>query len=1167
MPKLIHSLRVVSLAAILVAGCSSDDKPARRNGAVQWTVTATAGQGGSVGPASLGVTDGETAEFTVTPDEGYRVDFVEGCDGTLDGNVYTTAPVHENCEVEARFTKQTFTLGGTVSGLQGIGLLLRNQDGVERTADGDGKFQFPTPVAYGETWEVAVAAQPVYPNQTCTVEETSGTVSADVDVRVDCVTNQYPIEVVVTGLLGDGLLLLNNGSDDLAIDGNGTHIFASALPDLHTYAVDVVAQPSSPLQTCTLDWPTGLLDGKAATLHLHCVTEEFPVAVTVSGLTSGTVVLRNLGSDELQVDANGTYEFPMEIEDGSAYAVTVASQPGIPGRSCRVHGGEDVLQGRPAWAWIACTNYALEFDGSSGHVTFPTQTFSTQVSMPANGQPYTVEAWIRPDTMGLLGIAAWGNYGTANEAIAFRLTSTGLSTSWWGATLASPEVNLTDGWHHVATSWDGIERRLFLDGVEVASDTPAAPHAVPDGRDFRIGLGYDNQYFDGALDDVRVWSTALTAGTLDAWRHTEVLDDHPNRDDLAAAWAFRQGMGTAITDTTRMSPALQGQFSGAVSWVTVDPGVTLSPSAFRLANGGSTATVTATTWGEYRAPVPVDSWVSDRETVVSVAATGLHEAEVTTGIVGLGRVYATVEGGASARALVYSRTSGSRVILVDPDQSADPETGLSWSEAFASLADAMQVSTPGDEIWVAEGTYTPSDGTDRFASFALKSGVKVYGGFQGTETNRSQRDPDTHLTTLSGILADGQSRSYHVVTAAGADSTAVLDGFTITGGKADGAANEGRGGGLLLTDSEARLLSLEIVDNTAAYGGGMYASGAVYLSGTTFTTNYAGAHGGGLYLTTASGQSEAARLTDVEFNENTSGGPGGGMSNMDGSDAELTRVTFFANAATGSGGGLYNLGIGSNPLLWVVTFSNNSSGADGGGMVTGSNTEPQLDVVTFTGNSASMRGGGMLAAGAPLIVNTVFDGNTSDSDGGGINIYFGDVTMLNVLVVNNQADVGGGMRVYRSDPTFTNVTVARNTARYDGGIGLNLNPVDHIFVFQNSILWGNTATWDSERDNIGGNGWDSEGNELYFIDSIMEAGCKVGGNIWTYYSEIVNCTRVSNGDPLFVDPNGGNFRLQAGSAALNNGDNALLASWLPVDLDGNPRIVYTTVDLGPYERQ
>jgi hypothetical protein len=125
--------------------------------------------------------------------------------------------------------------------------------------------------------------------------------------------------------------------------------------------------------------------------------------------------------------------------------------------------------------------------------------------------------------------------------------------------------------------------------------------------------------------------------------------------------------------------------------------------------------------------------------------------------------------------------------------------GLSWANAFTSLQSALADAQAGDQIWVAQGTYKPTNSTDRTISFALDNGVAVYGGFAGTETQLSQRDWVHNLTTLSGAIGTPGNGSYHVVTDTGTAGPTVLDGFTITGGNAESsntAFPQNSGGGM-----------------------------------------------------------------------------------------------------------------------------------------------------------------------------------------------------------------------------------------------------------------------------------------------------------------------------------------------------------------------------------
>ena len=114
------------------------------------------------------------------------------------------------------------------------------------------------------------------------------------------------------------------------------------------------------------------------------------------------------------------------------------------------------------------------------------------------------------------------------------------------------------------------------------------------------------------------------------------------------------------------------------------------------------------------------------------------------------------------------------VIYVDAGATGG-NTGASWSDAYADLQDALAAATSGDEIWVAAGTYKPTSDTDQTISFVMPTGVAIYGGFAGAETERNQRDWQTNESILSGdIGVEGRiyDNSTHVVV--GSDS-ATLD--------------------------------------------------------------------------------------------------------------------------------------------------------------------------------------------------------------------------------------------------------------------------------------------------------------------------------------------------------------------------------------------------------
>ncbi len=439
-----------------------------------------------------------------------------------------------------------------------------------------------------------------------------------------------------------------------------------------------------------------------------------------------------------------------------------------------------------------------------------------------------------------------------------------------------------------------------------------------------------------------------------------------------------------------------------------------------------------------------------------------------------------------------------------------------WDNA-CTLQTALGAATAGEEIWVAAGTHKPTDGIDRTATFQLKIGVGVYGGFAGTETSREERDWTVHETILGGDIGeigDDSDNSYHVVTGSGTDGTSVLNGFTITGGYADGSYPDSRGGGMFNVGGSPTLINVTFSGNSAGAGSGMW--NFSYSSPT---------------------------LTNVIFSGNSSlWGPGGGMWNWSYSSPTLTNVTFSGNWAT-DGGGMYN-----------------------------TDSSPTLTNVTFSGNSADNGGGMFNYASSPTLTNVTFRGNSGGGGGGGMrNSLNSSATLTNVIFSGNVARFGGGMYNYwDSSPTLTNVTFSGNSASEKGGGMFNI--WNSSPTLTNSILWGNTALVGAEIYNYNDSSTPTikyslvEGSGGSGPEWDTSLGTDAGGNI--------------DADPQFVDAANGDLHLQPTSPAIDVGDNGALPADtldldgdgdtvepLPLDLDGNPRIVNGIVDMGAYEVQ
>ncbi len=457
------------------------------------------------------------------------------------------------------------------------------------------------------------------------------------------------------------------------------------------------------------------------------------------------------------------------------------------------------------------------------------------------------------------------------------------------------------------------------------------------------------------------------------------------------------------------------------------------------------------------------------------------------------------------------------IYYVDREASGD-DTGLSWEHAFTELEDALEIAVYSDEVWVAEGVYKPTAGVTRTASFTLVEGVGIYGGFTGTESEREERDPEVHITVLSGDLDDNDTtdangvitstdnitgdNAYHVITGSGVTGTAVLDGFTITGGKADGSLEDRRGGGM---------------DN---------AGGSPTLGNLIFSGNRAG--------------------------------DGGGIYNEAGSDPTLTDVTFSNNRASAQGGGMDNFS--SSPMLTDVTFNNNYAGLGGGGMYNENHSNPVLIDADFSDNQANGFGGGIYNYNSSLtLTNAVLSGNGAGfiGTGGGMCNRSSVLTLTNVIFRSNRAtsgtpggsSFGGGMYSEGTDLTLTNITFNDNQA--DIGAG-TYNDTANV-TLTNCILWDNDG-----------------------VEETAQISATQDSTVTVSYSLIQNAsiytgTGVIADDPLFVDAPD-DLHLRGDSPAIDAGDDSAVS--VAFDLDGGPRRVDMPtventgngcVDMGAYE--
>ena len=514
--------------------------------------------------------------------------------------------------------------------------------------------------------------------------------------------------------------------------------------------------------------------------------------------------------------------------------------------------------------------------------------------------------------------------------------------------------------------------------------------------------------------------------------------------------------------------------------------------------------------------------------------------------------------------------------------------GSSWADAYNYLQDALAAATESDEIQVAEGTYKPDQGVgitlgERMATFQLKSGVVIRGGYAGfSETDPNARDIDAYKTILSGDLNsdDGTNfenygdNSYHVMNGSGTDAATVFDGFIVTGGNAGEPYPKypnDRGGGMFNYNGHATLANCIFSYNIAGYGGGgiWNYKGKLSLSNCRFYNNVSENRGGAIH-----NYEGTPNLVTCIFYRN-SAYRGGGVHN-DYSSPIFTECTFNENSTSERGGGIYSYN--SHPIFTNCIFTFNS-GTRGGGMVNDGG-DSTLRKCTFSKNSATNYGGAMFhIRSEATLINCMFHRNSADDGGAMYNTKTSSHILIKCRFIENSSSNGGAIyNTYYSRPTLISCIISGNSAQDKGGAIFNMG-------LSNSTLINCTIV-ENRADNSVGGMLNDEGYKPSVTNSIFwgnidssgtgESAQIFGGTPAINYSCVQGWTSVLGGtgnigdDPLFLepdneDPNNRDFHLVPHSLCIDTGDPNYEAEPNETDLDRNPRVINNRIDMGAYE--
>ena len=381
------------------------------------------------------------------------------------------------------------------------------------------------------------------------------------------------------------------------------------------------------------------------------------------------------------------------------------------------------------------------------------------------------------------------------------------------------------------------------------------------------------------------------------------------------------------------------------------------------------------------------------------------------------------------------------IIYVDGFGFSFEQDGASWTTAFRSLQRALEMArfcSGVKEIWVTSGFYFPDDAPwitpgDRTASFSMIKGVSIYGGFQGWEQYLSDRDLTNIFfpSALCGGFGEGEGEgegpigpplnSYHVIfnEGNGIDHTAVLDGFVIHSGQADGLGDHEKGGGMFNRNASPTVRNCFFDNNMASFGGG-----AVYnfkaspiFDSCSFSLNVANIGGAVFNSTDAS-----TTINYCSFVENNALEMGGAIFNNTALLNNIQNSFFEGNTSDNRGGAIHN--VTSSPEIINCAFLENTA----------------LEGAAISNQSDS----------EPTITNCSFYGNVPTPSGGAIRDYTGSYTTLtNSILWGNTFDTGTAEIITSSqvNPVVTYSIVQQPTGVWPGTGNLNEDPLYGLCQF------------------------------------------------------------------------------------------------------------------------
>ncbi|HOW67211.1 MAG TPA: right-handed parallel beta-helix repeat-containing protein [Candidatus Paceibacterota bacterium] len=421
----------------------------------------------------------------------------------------------------------------------------------------------------------------------------------------------------------------------------------------------------------------------------------------------------------------------------------------------------------------------------------------------------------------------------------------------------------------------------------------------------------------------------------------------------------------------------------------------------------------------------------------------------------------------------------------------DNQTGSAWATAKRTVAAGLAVAVDNDELWVARGTYPER--------ISIPPGVAVYGGFNGSEQARDQRDWILNPTILDG----GKGGPVVRFEVAGSGPGTRLDGFTVRNGRGI------MGGGVVCIGCSPVLANNQITRNTSiGEGGGIccYNGANPLILDNVITENYASdsdGDGGGICCMAGDNPNNLGSSPTIQGNiiaYNRASLTGGGVASKH-AFVSADKTLYIPSSPTIL-----------NNLFYMNVSSENEAGLGGGGISCVTNgTVTLVANNTFLANAGLHAGGILVYVGGrdnPVIVNNTFVGNNSAA------IRWGGahtITIANNIVAFNAAGITRWTLMPGDSMTLAHNCVYGNGIDYDGlpdqtGLAGNLCLDPHLASreFGNCHLQPDSPCIDRGETSVLGSNWtDADGQARWLGGGVDIGADEADGTRWNVAGRII----------------------------------------------------------------